>query len=195
MSLEISEENKVLIPTLTWYHVKDFVILSYEVYNSTEKNILITDNNILLNVLSNNNEYKMEFELYNEINSNDSSYVIDDKSVKMILKKANDDNWSSLTKDKNLYKNNIKINWNRWIDEDAEEDEVNNEGGMPENFDFQQMMQSMGGMGDMASMMQGMGGMPNMDGFEGEENDEDEGHEEDCECCVDEVEEKEVNVV
>ena len=191
MSLEISEENKVLIPTLTWYHVKEYVILLFEVYNSTEKNISITNNNILLNVVSNSSEYKMEFELYNEINSTESNYVIDDKSIRMILKKANDDNWSSLTKDKNLYKNNIKINWNRWVndsdDENEQEQEQQNPFGGNQQFDFQQMMQSMGGMGgmggmegmgDMESMMKAMGDMGayenNGEGEEGEEGEEED---------------------
>jgi len=186
MSLEISESNKVLTPTLTWYQVNDAIILSFELYNSIKKNISITNNNILLNVMSNNNEYKMEFELSNEINSDDSTYIIDDKSIKMILKKTNDDKWSSLTNDKNLYKNNIKINWNRWIndsDDEDEQQEQQNPFGGNQQFDFQQMMQNMGGMGDMESMMKSMGGMGDMESmmksmgdmgaYEDDEDDED----------------------
>jgi len=180
-------EQQIYTPTLLWYQTRDHVIFNIELQQVSNLNITITEDNISFSGISKNNLYEINFDLFESINKDESSFIQQEKSIAFTLKKNSSDYWKILTKDKNLYKNNIKINWNRWIDEDAEEDEVPNEGGMPENFDFQQMMQSMGGMGDMSSMMQGM---PNMDGFEGEEDEEE--HEEDCECCI---EEKEVNVV
>ena len=189
----MTSEQQIYTPTLLWYQTKDNVVFNVELQEVSNLTVTINEGTISFSGISKNNLYEMNFDLFESINKDESSFIQQEKNVVFTLKKNNSDYWKILTKDKNLYKNNIKINWNRWIDEDAEEDEVPNEGGMPENFDFQQMMQSMGGMGDMSSMMQGMGGMPNMD--EMEEEDE---HEEDCECCVDEVEgtkEEEVNVI
>ena len=188
----MSSEQKVYTPTLLWYQTTDNVVFNVELQQVSNLNITITDQNISFSGISKNNLYEINFDLFESINKDESSFIEQEKNIVFTLKKNNSNYWNNLTKDKNLYKNNIKINWNRWIYEDAEEDEVPNEGGMPENFDFQQMMQSMGGMGDMASMMQGMGGMPNMDEFQDEGDEEGDEHEEDCECCV---EEKEVNVV
>lgn len=70
------------------------------------------------------------------------------------MKKATDsDFWPRLLKDKLLEKNQVAIDWDRYVDED-EEDEA---GG----FDMSNMAggQGMGGMGDMG----GMGGMGGMD--------------------------------
>jgi hypothetical protein len=200
MSLEIGNEKKALIPTLSWYQIKDYIILSFEVYNSIEQKISIDNNNIFFNVLSNGNEYLMDFELLNEINKDDSNYIIDEKTVKMVLKKKDENRWNTLTKDKSIYKNNIKINWNRWInDSDDEEDETT---GGNQQFDFQQMMQNMGGMGNMEEMMKNMGNMGNMEemmqkmgnmgGFDdNDEDNEDENEEENEEECSDNEEENE----
>ena len=63
--------------------------------------------------------------------------------------------WNSLFSNRNLYKSNVKIDWNRWEESDDEEDDDN-------DFDMSQMMQQMGGMGGMP----GMGGLGDMSGME-----------------------------
>jgi len=186
----MTSEQQIYTPTLLWYQTKDYVVFNIELQQVSNLNINITEENISFYGISKSNLYQINFDLFENINKDESSYTIQEKNIVFNLKKTSTDYWKNLTKDKNLYKNNIKINWNRWIDEDAEDDELPNQDGMGGNFDFQQMMQSMGGMGDMASMMGGMENMPNMDDIENEEE-----HEEDCECCTDNVEEKEVNVV
>ncbi len=60
------------------------------------------------------------------------------------LKKKNEERWSNLLKDKQLNKTHVKIDWDKWVDSDAE-DEGNK--------------MDMGGMGDLSSLMGGMGGM------------------------------------
>jgi len=70
----------------------------------------------------------------------------------MVIKKKEDDQeefWPRLLKDKAKEKNQVKIDWDRYVDEDEEEDA----GG----FDMSALD---GGMG-----MGGMGGMPGMGGM------------------------------
>merc|ERR1712125_72065 len=78
--------------------------------------------------------------------------------------------WPRLLKDKLLEKNQVKIDWDRYVDED--EEDGNNEfdqsalaggSGMdPNNMDMASLMKQMGGMG-----MGGAGGMPGMEGMGG----------------------------
>jgi hypothetical protein len=93
-----------------------------------------------------------------------------------IMKKDKDDEtfWTGLLKDKALEKNQVKLDWDRYVDEDEEEegfDTSNLEGGqgmggMPPGMGGMGGMPGMGGMGGMPGM-EGMGGMPGMEGMMG----------------------------
>jgi hypothetical protein len=184
----ISAEKPTFTPTLRWTQKKETIDLVFEVYNAKEDLIEINENNINFHVISNGINYVMKFELYNNIDIEESSYIINEKFIKMSLRKLDNQKWNYLTKDKTLYKNNIKIDWNTWINDSDDED--NN--GMDaingnQQFDFNQMMQSMGGMGDMSKMaeMFGTGGMDN-NNEEEENNDDEEKNNDDenfCEEC------------
>ena len=74
-------------------------------------------------------------------------------NIQIHLMKKNQDEefWPRLLADKHLEKNTVKVDWDRYVDEDEEEegfDTSNLQGGM-----------DMGGMGGMP----GMGGMGGMD--------------------------------
>ena len=82
--------------------------------------------------------------------------------------------WPRLLEDKTLEKNQVKIDWDRYVDED-EEDEAGGfdtsaleggmgMGGMP-GMEGMGGMPGMGGMGGMPGM-EGMGGMPGMGGMD-----------------------------
>jgi hypothetical protein len=83
-----------------------------------------------------------------------------------MLKKIDSEKWTSLTKNRNIFKNNIKIDWDSWYDSDAED-----EGDLPKsrndfsNVDFSSMMQQMQGMGGMNNFM------PNMENDNDDEED------------------------
>merc|ERR1712238_595088 len=72
-----------------------------------------------------------------------------------ILKKQKEEEefWPRLLKDKLLEKNQVKPDWDRYVDEDEEE----------EGFDMSNV-QGGSGMGGMPPGMGGMGGMPGMGG-------------------------------
>lgn len=165
--------NKVLIPTLKWHQNKDYLFLNFEVNNSKNEDIKLYEDKIFFYVRS-INDYFMEFELNNLINVDESNYALEEKCVKVTLKKKEPENWDFLTKDKNIYKNNIKINWAQWNDDSDDEinDQFNNS-----QFDFQKMMESMSGFGDMNNMMN------NSDFEENEEGENDEDCCDDQNCC------------
>jgi hypothetical protein len=160
----MSLEKQVFIPSVLWHQTKDEVYFTIEVNNIDNENITIAENSFSFSGISNNNNYEINFEYLNNIDNNNSKYVVEQKNIKVTLKKINiNEYWNSLTKDKNIYKNNIKVNWNAWVDEDDEEENQNPMGNMP--FDLQQMMANMGGnMGDYQNMMNNMGEDNNVEG-------------------------------
>ena len=83
----MSLENQIYIPTLKWHQSKNYVYLVFEVSNAIDKNIIITDNSVYFNVISNNNDYEMTFQLFENIENNESSYSITENNVRVILKK------------------------------------------------------------------------------------------------------------
>ncbi len=76
------------------------------------------------------------------------------------------EHWPRLLKETGKVGRNIKVDWNKWVDEDEEEDK-------PDDLDMSQLQNlqqfgggGMGGMGGMPGMA-GMGGMPGMAGMGG----------------------------
>ena len=90
----MSLEKQVYIPTLKWHQSKDYVYLNFEVHNSKNENIIIENNSIYFNVISENNTYEMNFDLNENIEKENSNFCITEKVVKVILKKASSDNWA-----------------------------------------------------------------------------------------------------
>jgi prostaglandin-E synthase len=175
-------EKQVYIPNLKWYQDKDYVYLDIDAYNAVDFNLKIKDNNLNYSFVSNNNYYEMKFELFD--NADHVKYIDCKSSIKITLQKKNKEYWRNLTFEKNLYKNYIKLDWNKWIDEDSEEE--NN------NFDFSNMMKNMGGMMnnnngnapfDFKQMMESMNTEEN-DEENLEEIDEDEEPENYCDTCI-----------
>lgn len=163
MELEIQQQS--LTPTLLWYQDPFFVHFTLTVQNVKNENIIIDDNSFSFTSNTRPN-YSIEFELLNNINKEESSYSIKEKYVKVMLKKIDSEKWTSLTKNRNIFKNNIKIDWDSWYDSDAED-----EGDLPKsrndfsNVDFSSMMQQMQGMGGMNNFM------PNMENDNDDEED------------------------
>ena len=138
------------IPTIKWHQIHNNVYFNINVQNLTKESINITNNKFTLN----NDFYNMEFEFIQEINHENIEFKETDNFLTIIIEKMNNDQWKHLAK-YNLYKNNIKVDWDHWYDEDAEE-ENDEMGGMPG------MEGMMGGMPGMEGMM---GGMPGMEGL------------------------------
>lgn len=168
-----SKEIINLIPNLKWSQDKDYIYLNIEADNAIDFNFQIKDNIVSFNFISNNNNYAMKFELYNNV---DHIKYIDYKSyIKLTLEKKSKEYWNYLTYDKNIYKNHIKLDWSKWIDEDDEEES---------EFNFNNVMKNMGGMMnneetpfDFSKMMDTMNN--NLDNEE--EGEEDENYCENCE--------------
>ena len=175
---EFSLEKQFFTPTIRWYQTKEYITLNVEVYDAKNEIVKIMADNISFYAISKENIYKIDFNLYDNINVEESKYTVNDKSIRIILKKISYINWNYLLKDKNCYKNNIKIDWNEWIN-DLDEEETNDSN----QFDFQKIMESMKGMG---------GGLQQNEG-EDEEYEECEADEDQDNNCCDENCQHELN--
>lgn len=158
-SYQETKNEQLSTPPILWHQDNHFVFFKVDIQKVKDEVINITENNFLFKT----SQYFIDFELSYEINPDESSFSVTEKFVKVSLaKKESFIKWTSLTKNKALYKNNIKIDWNSWYDSDAEEDE-----DLPKsrndfsNVDFASMMQQMQGMGGggMDSMVQQMQGL------------------------------------
>jgi len=163
-------------PTLLWSQSKENIEIEINLPNISSQNLKSEDNIFHFECLSLNKKYSICFELNKDINGHNISLQTDKKII-VLLNKKEDEKWDFLTKQKGLYKNNIRINWDKWDDSEAEdEDDVKNIniGGMG----------GMGGMGggiegmDMNMLQEMMGNMNKYqdreDGEDGEDGEDEE---------------------
>ena len=191
------------IPTLLWSQTPESVDISIRLSNIQDETVSCENNHFLFSCSSQSKNYRIEFDLDKSVEK--VSYNKYDNRIAIVLEKADYEKWDFLTKVRGIYKNNIKIDWDKWEDSEGEAEEVDSPqapvgnlgsplapssgfGGM----DMDMMRQMMGGM-DMDSMRQMMGGMDmggEEDGEGEEEGDEEQGEGEEGEEDGDEGEEE-----
>jgi hypothetical protein len=171
-------------PTLLWSQTPESIDISIRLPNIESESVLCENNHFYFSCSSQSKNYQIEFDLDKAVEK--VYYNKYDNRIAIVLEKADYEKWEFLTKVRGIYKNNIKIDWDKWADSDAEEEDEQPQapggdlgspqapssgfGGMDMNM-MRQMQQMMGGGGmDMNMMQQMMGGM-NMGGEDGEEED------------------------
>jgi hypothetical protein len=171
-----AQQIQILIPTLLWCQTKEHIFIDFQLNNVINEDIKFEETKIFFSGFSDKNKYQIEFDLSNNILIEESFVSTENndknipKKIKLVLKKEENNEWAFLQKNKNLYRNNIKVNWDNWINDDSDEDVgenmmgdmdgIGNMGGMG---GMEEMMRNMGGMGGMEEMMRNMGGMGNME--------------------------------
>ncbi len=174
-----------LTPTVSWYqsetHIfmeillsncKD-VIVDYEVDKNGKTTSFLFEGNM------DGKHYMLCFELFDTIVEEQSSFKVFDNKIKVILKKKNDDEdeneWPRLQKNKDLYKNAFKVNWDKM---DFEEDMEGHYEDMMRQMQMQQMMsqfsQKSVGEGEGEEEVEEEGEEEGEEGEEGEEEGEGE---------------------
>mmetsp|Transcript_2426 Transcript_2426/g.3426 ORF Transcript_2426/g.3426 Transcript_2426/m.3426 type:complete len:220 (-) Transcript_2426:234-893(-) len=168
--------SKVNTAPIKWAQRSDSLYITIALPDVKEASVDLADETLKFKGKSESKEYEVDIAFFKPVDSKGSTYNVLPRSVVMhVMKKDKEEEefWPRLLKDKALEKNQVKIDWDRYVDEDEEEEGFDTsalDGGM----DMGSMMGGGGGMPggmpggmDMASMMQGMGGMPGMGGAGG----------------------------
>ena len=163
-------------PTLLWSQTYENIEIEINLPNISSE-VLRVENNVFHFecFAASNKKYLIDFELEDEV-SETSVHIRNDKKIVVLLKKKEEGvKWDFLAKNRGIYKNNIKINWDKWENSEDEEDvkNINIGDGMGKMSDMMGGMGRMGGGMDM-SMLQEM--MANM-GTNSEEDGEEDGEE------------------
>lgn len=162
-----------------WAQRSDSLYLTIALPDVKEETINLSDTELHFKGKSEDKDYEVNLQFYKPVDSEGSKYNVLPRSVQMhIMKKTKGDGdddddeeefWPRLLQDKALEKNQVKIDWNRYVDEDEEEEGFDTsalDGGMGMGGMPGMGMGGMPGMGGMGGMpgMGGMGGMPGMGG-------------------------------
>lgn len=105
------------IPDITWAQNQKNIFLN--IILEPKENYVINLNNNNIEFSQNNYNFKL---LLNQEIIVDESSINRNRIFELNLKKKENNFWNNLLKDSELYKNNIKIDWSRWIDEDDDDD-------------------------------------------------------------------------
>merc|ERR1712072_706118 len=120
-------------------------------------------------------EYALDLKLFGALKTEGSKWNNTGREVQFLLMKAEEKWWDRLTEAPSKDYRFIKTDFDKWKDEDEQEEDTQGPGNFGAGgMDFSQMMGGMGGMGgmpgmegmDMAKMMEQMGGMGAMGGDE-----------------------------
>jgi len=123
-----------MIPTLIWHQTPKHVHFQIDIKDANDEKFNITEKNFHFTGKSSGKEYDIDFELSAEVLPSEFGYIVNEQNIKGIIGKKENNTWNSLQKDKNLFKNNIKVNWDMWDEESDNEDLFQNfsfNGGSP----------------------------------------------------------------
>ena len=120
MSIELNNKDEKT-PNILWAQTSSKVYITVMIGESKNNTFEIKDNKIIkFESTSEDKNFKFEFELDDLVK--DYSMNITSRKVTISIDKCEEGWWMKLT-DNPLYKNNVKVDWERWQDEDDIEDE------------------------------------------------------------------------
>ena len=97
----------------------------YSLIDVKEASVDLADETLKFKGKSENKEYEVDIAFFKPVDSKGSTYKVLPRSVQMhVMKKDKEEEefWPRLLKDKALEKNQVKIDWDRYVDEDEEEE-------------------------------------------------------------------------
>lgn len=158
----MSSETPVPPPVL-WAQRKEDVFLTFSV-EAKDPTIKIEKDSVYFKGVNvqDNKPHEVTIPLYDVVVPENSAFINKGRCIEMVLRKEKKDApyWPSLTKDKKK-PHYLKVDFNKWRDEDDEDDEGGN------NYDIEEMLRSMGGGG-------GAGDKPDKPAFDDMESDSDD---------------------
>ncbi|VDM38990.1 unnamed protein product [Toxocara canis] len=148
---------KPLHPLVQWAQRESLIYLTIEVDKVEAINITPKDLHIKGKYAGAETEYEATVEFYADVKT-DYRKIDNDRHLELVLNKETSGWWPRLLKTQGKVPW-VKVDFNKWKDEDDEEDDLD---GGPGGFDFNKYMADMGG---------NKGGAPNLDDFDDDDDD------------------------
>ncbi|KAI8094672.1 HSP20-like chaperone [Thamnidium elegans] len=143
-----------LHPTVLWAQRNDVIYLTVEISDIKDHKIDLTETKFTFKGTGEKeqNQYEAEIEFYNNVDVEKSKQHLTARNLTMAIYKKEDGYWPKLQKGGKL--NFLKVDFQKWRDEDEEEEEGQQPADPMGGLDFQSLMAQAGAAG---------GGLPNMD--------------------------------
>ncbi|AQK50019.1 HSP20-like chaperones superfamily protein [Zea mays] len=158
-------------PEVKWAQRIDKVYITVQLPDAKDAKVnLEPDGVFTFSGSAGTNLYELKLDLNDKVNVEASKISVGVRSIFCIVEKAEAKWWKKLVRDDQRAPHFVKVDWDKWVDEDDDGADVNLDGMDFSNFGG---MGGMGGMGDMAGLggLGGMGGM-GMDDFEDDSDEE-----------------------
>ena len=143
------------IPEILWSQTKKDVNIKICINDYSNTNFDVSDNNVNFNCKSNNLNYNFSFQTFKDIKDYKISEI--GNTINITLNKMDKEWWNKLTEN-NHYKNHIKVDWNKWIDEDDGDYEDYDEDDDDDNYHDESPKFDDCNMEEVMKMMQNIGG-------------------------------------
>ena len=108
-------------PEILWAQSREKLFMTVKIQNLQESNIEILQDTINIRGISNLTKINLELNLFKKILVDESYWELKENSVEITMKKNGDFFWNKLFLEKY---GNLRIDWNRWQDDDDSDDEV-----------------------------------------------------------------------
>lgn len=126
-------------PPVLWAQDRSHVFVTLEILNVKEQNLDFEARKIHFRGKNDSQEYDFEIELHSDILETQVDWQVRPTGVKITLEKVQRKFWNRLTQNK---QNNVKIDWQKWVNEDESEDS-DEQDEMLQNFnDFKKTLPS-----------------------------------------------------
>ncbi|CAK4071513.1 unnamed protein product [Aphanomyces euteiches] len=142
--------QRALWAPVKWAQRKDSLYVTVDLPDVKDEKVILTNSSLKFLGSSNQTKYEVNLEFLHEVDTDaaESKWAKTDRNVHFyILKKDKEAAfWPHLLKDKHLEKTNVKVDWNKFVDEDDDDDTgfdmsaLSGGGG----FDINQMMAQQG---------------------------------------------------
>lgn len=153
-------------PSVKWAQRQDKVFLTVELPDAKDVKLnLEPEGKFSFSAVTgpDNTPYKVEFDLFDKVDLSESKSSTGSRYIFYIIKKAEEKWWGRLLKQEGKAPSYLKVDWDKWVDEDEQDEKPEPGMDFGEGFDFSNL--NMGG---------GAGGFDEDFGAGGAEDDEDD---------------------
>ncbi|VFQ85531.1 unnamed protein product [Cuscuta campestris] len=135
-------------PSVKWAQRQDKVFLTVELPDAKDVKLnLEPEGKFSFSAVTgpDNTPYKVEFDLFDKVDLSESKSNTGPRNIFYIIKKAEEKWWSRLLKQEGKAPSYLKVDWDKWVDEDEQDEKPEPGMDFGEGFDFSNL--NMGGAG------------------------------------------------